>query len=89
MGYTQFVEVVEMDFIDVFLHYGIFFVIGVFIFYFHRLKEMKSLFMKSVLFFELLYAFWAGHLLISPMGSMVLALVCTERKLIENSQGVK
>ena len=78
VGYTKFLDVVEMDLIDIILHFGFVILYVIAFFYFRRIKKISSMYMKAVVLFALVYAFWAGHLLITPMSSIVLVLICTE-----------
>lgn len=76
IGYTKYDEVVEMDFVDILLHYGMVILGIIVLFYFKCIKVCRSKYLKTIIGFELLYAFFAGHLLISPMGSLSLVLIC-------------
>lgn len=74
-GFCKYIKVVEMDFVDIFIHFGIvmFFIIAGF--YFNCFKKCKSIYFKMVLLFALSYGCMAGHLLISPMGNMALSMI--------------
>lgn len=74
VGYTKFLKVVEMDFIDIILHYGVFVLIYIICFYSKCFRNCKVQYIKFVFVFCMAYGCFAGHLLISPMGSMMLAV---------------
>lgn len=90
IGYTEFQKVVEMDFLDIGLHYGFLVLIGIIEFYFKCYKKCKSRYKRYVFIFEMCYACFAGHLLISPMGSMIFAIYLLtgkrDRGVIENGE---
>lgn len=74
VGYTRFLKVVEMDFVDIFLHYGVFTLIYIIYFYRECFRKCNIRYIRYVFMFCMAYACFAGHLLISPMGSMMLAI---------------
>lgn len=75
IGYAKPNDVIEMDFVDILLHHGVIILGIISIFYFKLIRSCQSKYIKIVIGFELLYAFFAGHLLISPMGSLSLVLI--------------
>lgn len=75
IGYAKSNDVIEMDFVDILLHHGVIILGIISIFYFKLIRSCQSKYIKIVIKFELLYAFFAGHLLISPMGSLSLVLI--------------
>lgn len=77
-GFAEYVDVLEMDYMDILLHNGIVMLIIISGFCLARFNKTRSTFIKYAEILAFGYAFFAGHLMYSPMGSVVLSFLLLE-----------